>query len=52
MLIARFYFKLIDYYLIAKPRNLLDASEYYTATLKTAISPTGFNLTSSSINRI
>jgi hypothetical protein len=52
MLTARFHSGLVDYHSTAKPRNPLDASEYYAATLKTAIGPTGFNLTSSSIDGI
>jgi hypothetical protein len=52
MLTARFHSELVDYHSTAKPRNPLDASEYYAAALKTAIGPTGFNLTSSSIDGI
>jgi hypothetical protein len=52
MLTARFHSELVDYHSTAKSRNPLDASEYYATALKTAIGPTGFSLTSSSIDGI
>jgi hypothetical protein len=52
MLTARFHSELVDYHSTAKSRNPLGASEYYATALKTAIGPTGFSLTSSSIDGI
>jgi hypothetical protein len=52
MLTARFHSELVDYHSTGKSRNPLDASEYYATALKTAIGPTGFSLTSSSIDGI